>query len=318
MNIVSQAMAQDLKARRPLPSAPSSPLWISGEEVEPVHFSLASVPRGRLAQARVRRASQSGRMIALCARGGPGGTRGSGSRSLAAELLQDGGPKFVAVNWLRQVALKARRTHAGFSQASRDEGDGRHPASLPDVQAAKPLEKLAVGRLCRGEITHDDVGNERGADGVDGARRRDDGARQLEHRPKEVARELVVIDEQNMNLPEVRHPSTHLVKAWSSAVQDGLHVTGESVVGVPRESEWPRRVSALSPGVFRRDGAPGLDVELLGELDGQQPDGLHQGRGRDGQLHGRQLFTHGGRVGPSMTYWPVWRNFRPPIDRADG
>ena len=68
-------------------------------------------------------------------------------RSLAADLLQDGSPKFVAVDRLRQIALKARRTHVGVSQASPDEGDGRHPASLSDVQAAKPLEKLAVGRL---------------------------------------------------------------------------------------------------------------------------------------------------------------------------
>src|SRR5216117_410981 len=73
-------------------------------------------------------------------------------RSLAADLLQDGGPKFVAVDRLRQIALKARRTHVGVSQASPDEGDGRHPASLSDVHAAKPLEKLAVGRLRRGKV----------------------------------------------------------------------------------------------------------------------------------------------------------------------
>src|SRR5258705_10981558 len=183
-------------------------------------------------------------------------------RSLAADLLQDGAPKFVGVDRLRQIALKARRTHAGVSQASRDEGDGRNPASLTDVQVAKTLEKLAVGRLRRGEVAHDDVGKESGADGVDGARCRDDGARQLEHRPKEVARVLVVIDQQDVDPPEVRQRSTHLVLAWSRAPQNGLHVTGESVVGVPRESEWPRRVSALSPGVFRRDGAPSLNVEL--------------------------------------------------------
>ena len=34
-----------------------------------------------------------------------------------AELLQNGGPKFVAVDRLRQIALKVRRTHAGVSQA---------------------------------------------------------------------------------------------------------------------------------------------------------------------------------------------------------
>src|SRR5438445_4410736 len=169
---------------------------------------------------------------------------------LVAGQLQDGGPKFVAVDRLRQIALKARRTHAGVSQASRDESNGRHPASVSDVYVAKPLEKLAVGRLRRGEVAHDDVGKQSGADGVDGARCRDDGARQLEHRPKEVACELVVIDQQDVNLPEVRHRSTHLVLAWSRALQDGLHVTGERVEGVPRESEWPRSVSDLSPGVF--------------------------------------------------------------------
>ena len=34
--------------------------------------------------------------------------------SLAVELLQNGGPKFVAVDRLRQIALKARRTHASL------------------------------------------------------------------------------------------------------------------------------------------------------------------------------------------------------------
>jgi len=95
--------------------------------------------------------------------------------SLAVELLQNGGPKFVAVDRLRQIALKARRTHAGVSQAL--PGDGRRPAPLPDVHATKPLEKLAVGRLRRGEVAHDDVGNESDADGVDRARRCDDGVR---------------------------------------------------------------------------------------------------------------------------------------------
>jgi len=73
-------------------------------------------------------------------------------RSRAAELLHDGGPKFVGVDRLRQIALKARRAHVGVSQASHDEGDGRHAASLSDVHAAKPLEKLAVGRLRRGKV----------------------------------------------------------------------------------------------------------------------------------------------------------------------
>ena len=50
--------------------------------------------------------------------------------SLAVELLQNGGPKFVAVDRLRQIALKARRTHAGVSPMARPRPEKKH-ADLP-------------------------------------------------------------------------------------------------------------------------------------------------------------------------------------------
>lgn len=203
-------------------------------------------------------------------------------RSLVAELLQDGGPKFVAVDRLRQVYLKARRSHARALRVGRDQGDGRHRPSEADVEMPKLGEEFAPGRFGRCEVAHDDIGDERGSNRVVGTGGGDERARDLEHRPKEVARELIVLDHQDVNPSKFRRRSSHLV--CFRALQDSLHVTRESVVGVPREPEWPRRVSDLSLGVFRRDGAPGLSMELLGELHRQQPNGLQQVSGGDGQI----------------------------------
>ena len=155
-----------------------------------------------------------------------------------AELFQDGGSKLVAVDRFRQIVLKPWRAHTGISHAAPDEGDGRHAASLAYVHVAKPFDELPVGRLRRGEVAHDDVGDEGDSDGIDGARRGDDGAPQFEHRPKEVARELVVIDHQDVNPTELYRRSIHLV--CFRALQDGLHVAAESVVDMPSEPESPR------------------------------------------------------------------------------
>ena len=132
-----------------------------------------------------------------------------------AELLQDGGSKLVAVDRLRQIVLKPRRAHTGISHAASDEGDGRHPASLADVHVSKSLQELAGSGLGRDEVAHDDIGDERGSNRVVGTGGGDERSRDLKHRPKEVARELVVIDHQDVNPSEFRHHSIRLL--WLGA-----------------------------------------------------------------------------------------------------
>src|SRR5882762_7093601 len=100
--------------------AATSQTWLP-EAVERHHLLLVTLEAARL-DADLPSLGALRSRLAACARI---------ERSLAADLLQNGGPKFVGVDRLCQIALKARRTHAGVSQASRDEGDGRHPASLP-------------------------------------------------------------------------------------------------------------------------------------------------------------------------------------------
>src|SRR5262245_29212339 len=94
---------------------------------------------------------------------------------LLASRCENAGPERVAVDRLSQIVLKARRAPAGILQASRDERDGGHQASLSDLRVAKPLEKLPAGGLGREEVAYDDVRDERHANGVDGAGHRDDG-----------------------------------------------------------------------------------------------------------------------------------------------
>ena len=123
---------------------------------------------------------------------------------LLAGEFGDRCPKLVAVDRLRQIALKARGAPAGIPHALRDDGDGRDPAPLADVHVAKPLEELAAGVLGRDEVTHDDVGDERHADCVGRAGRRDDGAPQLEHRPEVMTSVQVVVDDQHVNALKLR------------------------------------------------------------------------------------------------------------------
>jgi len=66
-----------------------------------------------------------------------------------AGCLQNRGSKIVAIDRLREIALKARRTRSGISDASRDEGDRRHPAPLAHVHVAQSLEEAAAAAGAR-------------------------------------------------------------------------------------------------------------------------------------------------------------------------
>jgi hypothetical protein len=78
------------------------------------------------------------------------------------------------------------------------------------MELLKLGEKLVPGHFGRREVAHDDVRDERGPDRVGGARGGDDRARELKHRPKKVARELVVVDHQHVNPVEFRNsPTAH-------------------------------------------------------------------------------------------------------------
>jgi hypothetical protein len=73
--------------------------------------------------------------------------------------------------------------------------------------------------------------------------------------------------------------------------QSGLHIRRQTIEALSREHDWPGGQADLPLGALGRKGAPGLEVELLGEMYRQQPDGFQQSRCRDGQLDGRQ-FIH--------------------------
>ena len=61
-----------------------------------------------------------------------------------------------------------------------------------------------------------------------------------------------------------------------------------------RKHDGPGGQASLAPVALARKGAPGLEVKKNGEMYRQQPDGLLQGRCRNGQLD-RGRFIH--RVG---------------------
>ena len=87
------------------------------------------------------------------------------------------------------------------------------------------------------------------------------------------------------------------------STQRGLHVERQIIVALPREHDGPGGQSDLPLGVLGCKGAPGLEVKLLGEMYRQQPDGLQQGRCRDGQLDGGE-FIHPGQ--PSRSAPPEY------------
>src|SRR4030095_6420378 len=159
-------------------------------------------------------------------------SRGAQPRPMfRAGEIDDRRPELVAVDRLAQVALEARGAHAGIPQALGDERDRRHPAPLADVHVPQALEELAVGPLGRGEVAHDDVGDEGHPDGVSGAGRRDDGAPQLEHRPEVVTRVKVVVDDQNVNTLElgetdVTHRNNRVANALAACRGRGRHLRG--------------------------------------------------------------------------------------------
>jgi len=82
-------------------------------------------------------------------------------------------------------------------------------------------------------------------------------------------------------------PVLGALRSWRGiTAQSGLHIRRQIIVALPREHDGPGGQSDLPLGGLGRKGAPGLEVELLGEMDRQQSDGLQQGRCRDGQLDG--------------------------------
>ena len=80
-----------------------------------------------------------------------------------------------------------------------------------------------------------------------------------------------------------------------SSAQDGFHIGRQIIEALSREHDGPRVQSGLTPVALSRKGAPGLGVELLGEMYRQQPDGVLQSRCRNGQLDGRQFIHRGGQ-----------------------
>ncbi len=152
-------------------------------------------------------------------------------RRLVAEPLQDGPPELFAGDWLRQVRLKARRPHACAARASRDHGDGWHRSSESDMELLKLGEELAPGHFGRREIADDDIGDEGGSHGLGGVRCGDDRARELESRPKEVARVLVIIDHQDVNSPQFVGRSIHRRKRRPSMSHRHVPRNGRLSIG---------------------------------------------------------------------------------------
>ena len=119
--------------------------------------------------------------------------------ALPAKPLQDRRSEFVAVDRLRQVDVKTRSERALSLRAGRDQGDRRHRPSQANVEVLELRDELAPGGLRGCEVAHDDVGGERDSKGVGDTSGGDERAQELEDRPKEMARELVVIDHQDMD-----------------------------------------------------------------------------------------------------------------------
>jgi hypothetical protein len=90
-----------------------------------------------------------------------------------------------------------------------------------------------------------------------------------------------------------------------AAVQDGFHIGRQIIEALSREHDGPSGQSGLAPVALSRKGAPGLGVELLGEMYRQQPDGVLQNRCRDDQRDCVQVSRHSAssRMSPSMSHW---------------
>ena len=73
-------------------------------------------------------------------------------------------------------------------------------------------------------------------------------------------------------------PSTPAARGWDSwreiTTQRGLHVRRQIIEALSREHDWPGGQSDFPLGALGGEGLPGLEVELLGEVYRQQPDGL--------------------------------------------
>jgi hypothetical protein len=73
--------------------------------------------------------------------------------------------------------LEAGGTGARAADAGRQQRDGRDTATQAHVHLLELHDELAPGRLCRRQIADDDVGDERGPQGIRGAGGGDDRAR---------------------------------------------------------------------------------------------------------------------------------------------
>ena len=158
---------------------------------------------------------------------------------LLAGEIDDRRPELVGVNRLAQIALEARGAYAGVLQAPRDERDGRYPTALADVHVPQPLQELAVGALRRGEVAHDDIGDEGYPDRVSRAGRGDDSPPQLEHRPEVVTGVQIVVDDQNVNTlkiceTDVTHGNNSVTRAPAA-----FRGRGRQLSGLARQARGP-------------------------------------------------------------------------------
>src|SRR4030095_2575187 len=119
-------------------------------------------------------------------------------RVLVVELLQDGGSKLVAVDRFRQIVLKPWRAHTSLTPRATRAMAGPTRPWRTCMWRSRSRNSSGSG-LGRVEVAHNDIGDERGSNRVVGTGGGDECAREFEHRPKGVARELVVIDHQDVN-----------------------------------------------------------------------------------------------------------------------
>ena len=105
-----------------------------------------------------------------------------------------------------------------------------------------------------------------------------------------------------------------------SSAQDGFHIGRQIIEALSREHDGPSGQSGLAPFALSRQGAPGLGVELLGEVYRQQPDGVLHGRCRDDQRDCVQVSRHCCFLPSVAEYVPSASlvNDRRRIGRADG
>jgi hypothetical protein len=132
--------------------------------------------------------------------------------------FQDRGSELVAVDGLHQEASKADPPLPSPARPIRDQGDGRYRPSQSDLERPKLKQEFAPGLISRLEIAHEDVADECCSKRVGCGRCGDDRAGGLEHRPKEMARRLGVVDHEDVNAVKYcRSLTVHCLGALPSA-----------------------------------------------------------------------------------------------------